>query len=91
MFKYVWIIMLIILGLLFIGYTAWCIYCSYDYYVKYCKRYAESMTVRGFVKQIVNDSFIYHAFLLSIWIIIIISILGFLFLASLGAYCQKVK
>lgn len=91
MFKYVWIIMLIILGLLLIGYTAWCIYCSYDYYVQFCERYKEPMTVGELVRHIGDDLFTDHLFLLSIWIVIILSILVLLFLSSLGAYCSKAE
>lgn len=91
MFKYVWIIMLIILGLLLIGYTAWCIYDEYRCCVMYCERYEMPMDNRFTITYIVDDLFTYHMFLLSTWLVIILSILVVLFLSSLGAYCAKAE
>ncbi len=91
MFKYVWIIMLIILGLLFIGYTAWCIYNLYDYYVEYCERYEIPITTKFMVTHIFKDFPSDHAILLAIWTCIVLVILVTIFAASIAAYFPTVE
>lgn len=91
MFKYVWIIMLIILGLLFIGYTAWCIYNLYDYYVEYCERYEIPITAEFMATHIFKDFPNDHAILSAIWSSIVAVILISIFVASLIAYFPVVE
>lgn len=86
MFKYVWIIMLIILGLLLIGYTAWCIYNLYDYYVEYCERYEIPITAKFMVTHIFEDFSYDHTLLIGFWVGIVAIILITIFGASLVAY-----
>ena len=91
MFKYIWIIMLVISGLLFVGYTALCIYSAYIDYVKYCERYEIPVTPSRLVDEIFDDLTSYHPMLLMSWTLIICAILVTLFVLSLNAYLSKTE
>lgn len=91
MFRYIWIIMLVILGLLFVGYTILCIYSAYIDYVKYCERYSIPVTSSRLADEIFDDLQSYHPMLLMSWTLIIIAILLTLFVLSLNAYLPKTE
>ena len=74
MFKYVWIIMLIVMALLFIAYTVWC---AFDVFTDYVIE-----SVSDFLEQFLDE----HTFVSEIWLAFLVVGLSALFIGSLVAW-----
>lgn len=87
MYKYLWIIMLVIAALVFVGYTIYCIYESYKYWKHYKQRsLQEGIQVSLSLSDVAYDFWRHHISLCFWWCLLILSALTVLFLDSLFTY-----
>ncbi len=77
MFKYVWIIMIVVVIALFIAYTIWALYDTYEIY--------------GFstIADLIDDFSVDHTFLYSIWLAILLISFAGLFVASIVTWLKS--
>ena len=89
MYKYLWIIMLVIVALIFVGYTIYCLYESYEYWKNYKQRLIEEdyMRIVNFsLSDVAYDFWRDHTLLCFCWCLFILCVLAALFVDSLLAY-----
>ncbi len=92
MFKYVWIIMLVIVAVIFIGYTIYAIYDSY--WMAVTVRQATRAERDYGIKQLLSETFEYfwltHGIVCGVWIVILLSVISGTFLFSLIEYSSSI-
>ena len=90
MYKYLWIIMLAISALIFVGYTIYCLYKSYRYYKdqKQQRLFGEGTWVYLSLSDMAYDFWRDHTLLCFWWCLFIFCALGYLFVGSLLAYAN---
>lgn len=89
MYKYLWIIMLVIAALIIVGYTIYCLYESYRYWKDYKQRligedYMRIVNIS--LSDVVHDFWRDHTLLCFWWCLFITCALAALFCDSLAAY-----
>lgn len=91
MYKYLWIIMLVIIALIFVGYTIYCLYESYKYWKHYKQRrlLGEDIVVNLSLSDVVYDFWRDHMLLCFWWCLFISSALAALFVDSLVTYVNR--
>ena len=90
MYKYLWIIMLVIAALIFVGYTIYCLYKSYKYWKDYKQRLlGEDIQISLSLSTVAYDFWRDHALLCFWWCLFIICALAALFCDSLATYVHE--
>ena len=91
MFKYVWIIMLVIVAVIFIGYTIYAIYENYCMAVRWATRYEISHDIKWILSETLSNFRYIHYALCGVWIMILLSVIIGTFLFSLIEYSSFIR
>lgn len=86
MFKYVWIIMLVIAAIIFIGYTIYAIYESYCDAIKTATRTEMDPDIMWFLSETFDNLYWQHNTLCNWWISIFLATIILTFLFSVAAF-----
>lgn len=86
MFKYLWIIMLVLIAVCFIGYTAGCLYKSLMEAIEYYDEVKKDVNISTLIDDTWTNFSCRHDILYVLWISIIIVAVIALFISSLVCY-----
>lgn len=91
MFKYVWIIMLVIAAVIFIGYTIYTIYDSYQESIWLATQTGKKdYDAEWLLSETISNLWYIHSVLCGVWIVIFLSTIGATFLFSLMEYVGSI-
>lgn len=90
MFKYVWIIMLVIAAVIFIGYTIYAIYDSYRESIEMATQTKMDHDIMWLLSETFENLWYGHFELCGVWIVFFMVTIGATFIFSLIAYGSSI-